>query len=121
MKLIASETMFYPAVSCQRWLCLMRLSGDFREQLKIYQLQTNRFLPDCWMLLTTLDQRSGEVRRFRMFLSRDTIRTFYAWTRQQALQITATTRPEMIKIARSKKLLSKSDEKFFGTIFYIVS
>lgn len=35
-----------------------------------------------------------------------------AWTRQQALQITATTRPEMIKIARSKKLLSKSDEKF---------
>lgn len=34
------------------------------------------------------------------------------WTRQQALQITATTRPEMIKIARSKKLLSKSDEKF---------
>lgn len=35
-----------------------------------------------------------------------------AWTRQQALQITATTRPDLIKIARSRNLLSKSDEKF---------
>ncbi len=34
------------------------------------------------------------------------------WTRHQALQITATNRPELIKIARSKNQLSKKDEKF---------
>ena len=45
-------------------------------------------------------------------------KNIYAWTRQQALQITATTRPEMIKIARSKSLLSKSDEKFLEQFLY---
>lgn len=32
------------------------------------------------------------------------------WTRKKALQITAQTRPDLVKIARSKNLLSKQDE-----------
>lgn len=38
------------------------------------------------------------------------------WHRQQALQITHTNRPDLIKIARSKKLLSKEDEKFLQAL-----
>ena len=34
------------------------------------------------------------------------------WTRQQALQITHTKRPDLVKIARFNNLLSVSDEKF---------
>ncbi len=39
-----------------------------------------------------------------------------SWTRKQALQITATKRPELIKIARLKNLLSEKDEKFLRSL-----
>ena len=34
-----------------------------------------------------------------------------SWTRKQALQITAQTRPDLVKIARSKNLLTREDEQ----------
>lgn len=38
------------------------------------------------------------------------------WSRQKALQITATIRPDLVKIARSKNRLTQSDEKFLRTL-----
>ena len=39
-----------------------------------------------------------------------------AWTRKQALQITAQTRPDLVKIARSKNLLTREDERVLRDI-----
>ncbi|WP_290149149.1 tRNA (guanosine(37)-N1)-methyltransferase TrmD [uncultured Parasutterella sp.] len=38
------------------------------------------------------------------------------WTRKMALQTTATNRPDLVKIARSKNLLSEEDEKVLRTL-----
>ena len=39
-----------------------------------------------------------------------------AWTRKQALQITAQTRPDLVKISRSKNLLTREDERVLRDI-----
>ena len=38
------------------------------------------------------------------------------WTREKALKITHTKRPDLITIARSKNLLSEKDEQYLRTI-----
>jgi tRNA (guanine37-N1)-methyltransferase len=38
------------------------------------------------------------------------------WRRRKSLQITATKRPNLVKIARSKNLLSREDEEFLRTL-----
>ncbi|EFL83714.1 tRNA (guanine-N(1)-)-methyltransferase [Burkholderiales bacterium 1_1_47] len=39
-----------------------------------------------------------------------------AWTRKQVLQVTAQTRPDLVKIARSKNLLTREDERVLRDI-----
>lgn len=43
-------------------------------------------------------------------------RNIQKWMREQSLTITHATRPELIKIARSEKKLTKEDEKFLGSL-----